>query len=198
MANHSLVVVFLLISAHPTSCQLPTLYSTFRGIVLCQFTVSQLLSMMKTTTELPLRILTHNIRYATKSPFKGELPWDDRKQPLLNELRFNTRNQDTFICLQEVLHNQLVDVLSGLNQESSSSSRSMPTNQQWDYIGVGRDDGHEAGEYSAIFYKPSIWQLKHWKSVWLSETPDKPSKSWDAASIRILVGYSYFTGLTFK
>ncbi|GIJ98024.1 hypothetical protein Aspvir_000133 [Aspergillus viridinutans] len=141
---------------------------------------------MKTTTGLPLRILTHNIRYATGSPFKGELPWDDRKQPLINELLFNTRNQDSFICLQEVLHNQLVDVLSGLNQHSSTVPTSASDTQQWEYIGVGRDDCHKAGEYSPIFYQPSVWQLRHWESVWLSETPSKPSKGWDAASIRIL------------
>jgi hypothetical protein len=142
---------------------------------------------MKTKTELPLRILTHNIRYATSSPFKGELPWDDRKQPLLNELLFNTRNQDAFICLQEVLHNQLVDVLSGLNQHSSTVPKRASETQQWEYIGVGRDDGHKAGEYSPIFYQPSVWQLRHWENVWLSKTPNKPSKGWDAASIRILV-----------
>ncbi|KAF4223487.1 hypothetical protein CNMCM8980_001161 [Aspergillus fumigatiaffinis] len=141
---------------------------------------------MKTNTELPLRILTHNIRYATSSPFKGELPWDDRKQPLLNELLFNTRNQDAFICLQEVLHNQLVDVLSGLNQHSSTVPKRASETQQWEYIGVGRDDGHKAGEYSPIFYQPSVWQLRHWENVWLSKTPNKPSKGWDAASIRIL------------
>lgn len=141
---------------------------------------------MKTTTELSLRILTHNIRYATSSPFKGELPWNDRKQPLLNELLFNTRNQDAFICLQEVLHNQLVDVLSGLKQPPSTIPKSASETQQWEYIGVGRDDGHKAGEYSPIFYQPSVWQLCHWESVWLSETPNKPSKGWDAASIRIL------------
>ncbi|GAQ06101.1 hypothetical protein ALT_3422 [Aspergillus lentulus] len=141
---------------------------------------------MKKNTELPLRILTHNIRYATSSPFKGELPWNDRKQSLLNELLFNTRNQNAFICLQEVLHNQLVDVLSGLNQHSSTVPKSASETQQWDYIGVGRDDGHKAGEYSPIFYQPSVWQLRHWENVWLSETPNKPSKGWDAASIRIL------------
>ncbi|KAF7596747.1 hypothetical protein BBP40_000175 [Aspergillus hancockii] len=140
---------------------------------------------MRSSTELPLRILTHNIRYATKSPFKGERPWEERKQPLLNELLYNTRNQDAFICLQEVLHNQLIDIHSGLNVKQSTVSTKAEENS-WTYIGVGRDDGHEAGEYSAIFYRPSVWQLRHWETVWLSETPDVPSKSWDAASIRIV------------
>lgn len=56
-----------------------------------------------------------------------------------------------------------------------------------DYIGVGRDDGKKAGEYSPIVFRKAIWKVDNWKTVWLSETPDKPgSKGWDAASVRIV------------
>lgn len=136
---------------------------------------------MRSTPELPIRVLTHNIRYATSSPFKGERLWAERRQLMLNELEYHTRHcRESFICLQEVLHNQLEDIRAGLNPTQGSRP------QQWAYIGVGRDDGHEAGEYSPIFYRPAIWDLLHWETVWLSETPSKPSKSWDAASIRIV------------
>lgn len=134
---------------------------------------------MRSTPTFPFRVLTHNIRYATSSPFKGERPWTERRQLLLNELHYNTRfNRDVFVCLQEVLHNQLQDILTGLNSNSRS--------QEWAYIGVGRDDGKEAGEYSPIFYRPAVWTVQSWETVWLSETPNKPSKGWDAASIRIV------------
>ncbi|KAJ5122327.1 hypothetical protein N7448_003459 [Penicillium atrosanguineum] len=136
---------------------------------------------MRSTPELPIRVLTHNIRYATSSPFKGERPWAERRQLMLNELEYHTRHcRESFICLQEVLHNQLEDIRAGLNPSRGSK------NQQWAYIGVGRDDGHQAGEYSPIFYRPAVWELLRWETVWLSETPSKPSKSWDAASIRIV------------
>ncbi|KAF2115483.1 hypothetical protein BDV96DRAFT_612741 [Lophiotrema nucula] len=136
--------------------------------------------MRTTNAQIPIRLLTHNIRYATTSPFKGEKPWADRKQLLLNELYFNTLyNPESFICLQEVLHQQLVDVMDGLNGTSSSTD-------EWTYIGVGRDDGKEKGEYSPIIFKPTIWELKTWKTVWLSETPEVPGKGWDAASVRIV------------
>lgn len=136
---------------------------------------------MRSTPKLPIRVLTHNIRYATSSPFKGERPWPERRQLLLNELGYHTRYaSDAFICLQEVLHNQLEDIRAGLNPEKG------PTAQDWTYIGVGRDDGKQAGEYSPIFYRSSVWELLHWETVWLSETPSKPSKGWDAASIRIV------------
>ena len=132
---------------------------------------------MRSTSSLPVRVLTHNIRYATRSPFKGEEAWDLRRPKLLNELHFNTRHcPEAFICLQEVLHNQLQDIHHNLNLAT----------EQWAYVGVGREDGKEAGEYSPIFYRPGIWQLNRWKTVWLSETPDRPSRGWDAASTRIL------------
>lgn len=129
-------------------------------------------------SSIGIRVITHNIRYATQSPFKGEERWPIRCPRLCSELVFNSKSiPETFICLQEVLHTQLVDVLASLNSTSS---------EEWDYIGVGRDDGKQAGEYSPIFYRPSVFRIKSWRTVWLSETPEKPSKGWDAASIRIV------------
>lgn len=136
--------------------------------------------MKSRKANLPLRILTHNIRYATSQPFRGEKPWAERKQLLLNELIYNTRHiAESFVCLQEVLQVQLEDIIDGLNQSAEAGD-------QWAYIGVGREDGKQNGEYSPILYKPATWQLHHWETVWLSETPEKPSKSWDAASTRLV------------
>lgn len=133
---------------------------------------------MKSNAQISMRLLTHNIRYATSSPFTGEKPWADRKQLIINELYFNTlHSPESFICLQEVLHQQLLDVMGGLNELAPG---------EWDYIGVGRDDGKEAGEYSPVIFRPSVWKLEKFQTVWLSQTPDKPSKGWDAASVRIL------------
>ncbi|KAJ4303762.1 hypothetical protein N0V90_002663 [Kalmusia sp. IMI 367209] len=129
---------------------------------------------MRAQADIRIRIISHNIRYATTSPFTGERPWADRKALMVNELKWNTLyNDEVFVCLQEVLDAQLRDVLGGLGAE-------------WDYIGVGRDDGKKAGEYSPILYRKAAWKVEEWKTVWLSETPDKPGKGWDAASIRIV------------
>lgn len=107
---------------------------------------------MKVFGALSIRLLTHNIRYATTSPFKGEEKWSVRKSRLINELSFNTAHcAESFICLQEVLHQQLVDILAGLNGKEKA----------WAFVGVGRDDGLEAGEYSPIcmFFSASIFPL---------------------------------------
>lgn len=165
------------------------------------------------TTRKPIqiRILSHNVRYATSSPFPGEQPWPRRLPGLLSQLKYHTRhNAEAIICLQEVLHSQLVDILHGLNNTTpTSKSRSSDAQdrtksdvcgyeevgeaaagaaeEEWAFYGVGRDDGVQAGEYSPIFFRPHVWHsviLR--KTVWLSPTPEIPgSKGWDAASVRI-------------
>ena len=129
---------------------------------------------------IPIRLLTHNIRYNATSLFDGEAPWETRRPRLTRELRFNTESPpESFICMQEVLNNQLLDILTDLNQGN--------TTKEWTYIGVGRNDGKTQGEYSPLFYRPAIWDLTSFRTVWLSPTPNVPSgPSWDAGSIRIL------------
>ena len=55
----------------------------------------------------------------------------------------------------------------------------------YDYVGVGREDGKEDGEFSAVFYKKEKYELLDSGNFWLSETPEKPGKGWDAACVRI-------------
>jgi endonuclease/exonuclease/phosphatase family metal-dependent hydrolase len=48
------------------------------------------------------------------------------------------------------------------------------------YVGVGRDDGRRAGEHAAILYRTARFELLDKGDFWLSPTPDKPGKGWDA------------------
>ena len=56
---------------------------------------------------------------------------------------------------------------------------------EYDYVGVGRDDGKTDGEFSAVFYKRDKFIPGEKGNFWLSETPDAPGLGWDAACIRI-------------
>ena len=47
-------------------------------------------------------------------------------------------------------------------------------------IGVGREDGVSKGEHMSIFYNKKTVELLDWGTYWLSETPEEPSKGWDA------------------
>ncbi|EOO00312.1 putative endonuclease exonuclease phosphatase family protein [Phaeoacremonium minimum UCRPA7] len=156
------------------------------------------------SSTLQLRVITHNIRYATSDPFTNEKPWPERRSLVLNQLQHELRPDGlilpvaglagtpssqglgSFICLQEVLHGQLVDILNTLNGNPSHSADKPPVGPIWAHIGVGRDDGRTKGEYSPILYPVKLFKLLHYEPVWLSPTPDRPSKGWDAGSIRIL------------
>ena len=51
-------------------------------------------------------------------------------------------------------------------------------------VGVGREDGKSEGEHMSIFWNKKTVKLLKWGTYWLSETPEKPSKGWDAACYR--------------
>ena len=55
---------------------------------------------------------------------------------------------------------------------------------KYSFVGVGREDGVSKGEHMAIFYNAKRVNLLDWGTYWLSETPDQPSKGWDAACKR--------------
>jgi endonuclease/exonuclease/phosphatase family metal-dependent hydrolase len=113
-----------------------------------------------------LRIMTYNLRY--DNPGDGADNWKFRKDYIFSMLKYQT--PDVF-CIQEGLNNQVLDL-----------AKALPT---YAYSGVGRDDGKEAGEYSAGFYDKERFRAVDSGNFWLSATPDTPCLGWDAACIRI-------------
>ncbi len=111
---------------------------------------------------------SYNIRYHNANDDHNGNVWDKRCQVICDQVNFE--NPDIFGA-QEVLVDPLHDMLKRLDG--------------YDYIGVGRDDGKQAGEYAAIFYKKERIQLLRNGNFWLNETPEKPALGWDAACIRI-------------
>ncbi|EGY23246.1 hypothetical protein HYQ45_001976 [Verticillium longisporum] len=123
---------------------------------------------------LPVRVVTFNVRYAAPRPMPNEKSWQVRCPKICTQLDFITRGHDSpFLCLQEVLYPQLLDIQAGLGEG-------------WGYVGIGRDDGDRLGELSPVFYRVDTWKCEVFKNYWLSETPDRPSKGWDAALPRIV------------
>lgn len=57
--------------------------------------------------------------------------------------------------------------------------------EKYDYVGVGREDGKRDGEFSAIFYLKDKYEVTDSGTFWLSDTPNVPSKGWDAECTRI-------------
>lgn len=115
-----------------------------------------------------LYVATYNIRNNNAGDAAEGNGWKQRCPNICDLINFE---QPAIFGMQEVLHNQLTDLLAG-----------MP---QYRYLGVGRDDGKEKGEYSAIFYQTDRLTVLRNGYFWLSPTPNKPSLGWDAACVRI-------------
>jgi hypothetical protein len=52
-------------------------------------------------------------------------------------------------------------------------------------LGKAETMENQKGEHSAIFYNSDKFKLLEENTFWLSETPEKPSKGWDAAYNRV-------------
>ncbi|MCL1938580.1 MAG: endonuclease/exonuclease/phosphatase family protein [Candidatus Azobacteroides sp.] len=116
---------------------------------------------------LELNVMSFNIRY--DNPEDSLNNWQYRKEIAAQTIQ--DQNTDV-VGIQEALVNQLNDFKWLLSDYNS--------------IGVGREDGVEKGEYSAILYQRE--RFKEIKSgyFWLSETPDRAgSRGWDGACERI-------------
>jgi endonuclease/exonuclease/phosphatase family metal-dependent hydrolase len=112
------------------------------------------------------KAISYNIRYDGHSDLAPD--WKERKIPIVAQIN---KQAPSIIGFQEVLLNQLND----LQQELST----------YRHVGVGRDDGKEAGEFAPIFYDTTRYLLLQSGTFWLSPTPSLPSKGWDAALNRI-------------
>jgi endonuclease/exonuclease/phosphatase family metal-dependent hydrolase len=56
----------------------------------------------------------------------------------------------------------------------------------YSWIGVGRDDGKDKGEATAILFRSGRFSLQGQKNLWLSQTPQQVSRGWDATYRRTL------------
>jgi endonuclease/exonuclease/phosphatase family metal-dependent hydrolase len=113
-----------------------------------------------------IRVMSYNVRY--DNPGDGENRWSNRKDRLTKLIAYHA--PDIF-GTQEVLLNQLQDI-----------EKALP---QYAWYGAGRDDGKQAGEFSAVFYNKERFTVLDKGTFWLSPEPDKPTKGWDAAIIRV-------------
>lgn len=113
-----------------------------------------------------LRVMSFNIRYGTAND--GEDSWPNRRELVVRTIR---QFDPDLLGLQEALHSQLEQL-----------DEALPEHER---IGVGRDDGQQAGEYAAIYYRTGRLRLVDSGTFWLSDTPEVAgSKSWGNNVVR--------------
>ncbi|MBM0170551.1 endonuclease/exonuclease/phosphatase family protein [Altererythrobacter sp. C41] len=115
----------------------------------------------------PIRAMTFNIRLDVASD--GENAWPHRKEMV--EAVIKHENPD-LLGMQEVLLHQKQYLEAELTD--------------YTFVGVGRDDGAEAGEFSPLGWRNDRFAVVDSGTFWLSPTPEVAgSKGWDAALPRI-------------
>ena len=132
------------------------------------FAFALALAVTACSRETSLKVGSYNIRYENEGDAGRGNGWEDRLPYVCAMLRYE--RPDIFGS-QEVLVDQLHDMLDAL--------------PDYDCVGVGRDDGKEAGEFEPVFWRRDRFGLLDKGWFWLSETPEKPGLGWDAACIRI-------------
>lgn len=113
-------------------------------------------------------IATYNLRNANHEDSLNGDGWGQRCLVISSLIQFH---EFDIFGTQEGFYHQLEDLKKNL--------------PGYTYIGVGRDDGKQAGEHSAIFYKKDKFELLNKGDFWLSKITDKPNKGWDAVLPRI-------------
>ncbi|WP_018621223.1 endonuclease/exonuclease/phosphatase family protein [Spirosoma luteum] len=129
-------------------------------------------------TAAPMVVATYNLRYNNKGD--GINAWPNRKDQVKALIQFH---EFDLFGTQEALRDQLNDV---------------DELKEFAFLGAGRDDGKEAGEHSAIFYKKDRFKVLDSGNFWLSETPDKPGKGWDATCCNRICSWAKFSDMTTK
>jgi endonuclease/exonuclease/phosphatase family metal-dependent hydrolase len=115
-----------------------------------------------------LTVMTFNIRF--NNPRDGKNAWPHRRDEVAELIK---RQKPDLLGLQEALHGQITDLKERLGDE-------------YEWYGVGRDDGKEKGEFAPVFFRRERFEVESKGSFWLSETPDKiGSIGWDAALPRV-------------
>lgn len=114
----------------------------------------------------PIRAMTFNIRLDLESD--GANAWPHREEMVAAVIR---REAPDLLGTQEVL----------LHQKQYLEAQ-LPG---YTFVGVGRDDGAEGGEFSPLAWRDDRFEMLDSGTFWLSETPETPGKGWDAAYPRV-------------
>ncbi|RXZ64173.1 endonuclease/exonuclease/phosphatase family protein [Pelagerythrobacter rhizovicinus] len=115
----------------------------------------------------PIRAMTFNIRLDVASD--GANAWPHRKEMVAAVIR---REGPDLLGMQEVLLHQKQYLEAAL--------------PEYTFVGVGRDDGAQAGEFSPLGWRNDRFTAVDSGTFWLSPTPEVAgSKGWDAALPRI-------------
>lgn len=116
-----------------------------------------------------IRAISFNIHDNSDAQSEGEFAWSKRRQAVV---RMITTEQPDVMAFQEAR----LDQLSYIDRIFRDNYRR---------VGFASDNGLTRGLYNAIYYDHTKLELVAHRTRWLSNTPQRVSKGWDAENLRI-------------
>lgn len=111
-----------------------------------------------------ITVMSYNIRCGFCEDSSDVNNWSNRKYLVAYLIK---SHKPDLIGLQEAEMFQVNELIEMLDE--------------YDWYGVSREDGKVKGESTVILYKKKRFKPLTKKTFWLSETPNRVSKGWDAA-----------------
>lgn len=131
---------------------------------------------------------------STEDPPAQVADFNEKSADSIRVMSFNIRYGNLGIIQRSNRNDEVIATIRKGMPDSFGVQEATPTwmrylskqlQDEYDYVGVGRTNGKNMGEYSAIFYRKDIYEVYDSDTFWLSETPDEPSVGWDASMKRI-------------
>ena len=133
--------------------------------MLCAGTVSS------RTEQTTIKIMSYNIRGTGHSDDVGDLAWDVRKGASI-----------------AMIGDQRPDVIGFQEPKTEQVAYLIEQLPEYAYVEAGRDQGVSTeGEHLLVMWLREKYDMIDWGYYWLSETPDRVSRGWDAKNRRISV-----------
>lgn len=124
------------------------------------------------------RITSFNIR--NNKSLDGLDAWISRRPKTIEAIRY--------------IDPDIMGIQEGFNSQLKYLGKNLP---EYDYVGEGRGGGIR-DEHCTIFYKKTKFKLIETQTLWLSDTPEKKSKTWDHFHYRIITRADFETKDGFK
>lgn len=143
---------------------------------------------------LPVISNNQHKKISSEHPPAQVVDFEEKAEGSIRVMSFNLRYGALGIITRSSRNDEVLETIKKGKPDSFGVQEATPTwmrylskqlKDEYDYVGVGRADGNNSGEYSAIFYQKDKYEVYESDTFWLSETPDEPSVGWDASTNRI-------------
>lgn len=119
--------------------------------------------------------------------------FEEKNDDVLRIMSFNIRYGDLGVLTAEDRYYMIEETVEKGKPDSLGVQEATPewmayldeALEDYDYVGVGRDNGVDEGEYAAVFYLSDKYTPVDSGTFWLSDTPDEVTKGWGADCYRI-------------